>query len=301
METESKSKSYWAVVAICILWGTTWLPSKIGVRYIPPLQLSGIRQLIAGSVFLTYFLFKGHRIPGRKELFRLLIQGFFFLAISNGLTTWAMKYISSGVGAIMGSIVPLCIALLGIFFKGTGKLTSLTKLGLILGFAGIILVFFPDISLLFDENNIDQSFGKGLLLSLIAAFGWSFGTLINANDNSKLDPFYALGWQMFLAGIIILLTSYSFEQTVPLNEINHVVWLILAYQVVFGSVLAFLAYIYALKRLPAAQVSIYAYINPIIAVLLGWVLVNEPVNIYLAIGGVITLVGVYMVNRGFRK
>lgn len=300
MESTTNTKAYWAVFAVCIIWGTTFMQSKIGLRYLPPLQLSGIRQILAGAMFLGYFAFRKMPLPNGKQLLRLAVLSFFFLVLSNGLTVWSLKYMSSGIGAIAGSIVPLWIALLGWMFRGK-TLNRVSAIGMLLGFLGIMLVFYNDFRMLFDPAERSTHFGLGLLLSMIATLAWSIGTIYNAEPDTTMNPFYSLGWQMFLSGIILLIGAYGIETTVPLTEIDLRAWGAIAYLIVFGSIGAFVAYIYALKRLPTAQVAIYAYINPIIAVLLGWWLLDEHVSVFLLAGGVVTLFGVYLVNRGFRK
>lgn len=299
-QQENKSSAYWAVVVLCVFWGTTWLPSKIGVGYMPPLQLAGTRQLVAGTLFMTYFSFRRMPLPTLRQFGALTVLSFFFLVVSNGLTVWSLKYIPSGVGSIIGAIVPLWIALISVLFMGE-KLNRLVAAGLVLGFSGIVLVFFNDLLLLFDPAAKGNNFGAGMVLGIIATLSWSIGTIYTARSAIKLDPFHSLGWQMLISGIILLSTSYGFEETVPLRQIHHHALTAIAYLVIVGSIITFMAYIYALRKLPTAQVAVYAYVNPIIAVLLGWVILGEKVNLFLLAGGAITLLGVYLVNRGFRK
>ncbi len=299
-QQEKKSSAYWAVAVLCVFWGTTWLPSKIGVGYMPPLQLAGTRQLVAGTLFMTYFSFRRMPLPTLRQFAALTVLSFFFLVVSNGLTVWSLKYIPSGVGSIIGAIVPLWIALISVLFMGE-KLNRLVATGLVLGFSGIVLVFFQDLLLLFDPAAKGNNFGAGMVLGIIATLSWSIGTIYTARSSIKLDPFHSLGWQMLISGVILLSTSYSFEETVPLRQIHHHALAAIAYLVVVGSIITFMAYIYALRKLPTAQVAVYAYVNPIIAVLLGWVILGEKVNLFLLAGGAITLLGVYLVNRGFRK
>jgi drug/metabolite transporter (DMT)-like permease len=302
-EKPNQLLAYWAVAAISFFWGTTWLPSKVAVEYLPPLQLSGTRQIIAGTLFMSYFALKGYKMPTWQQLRRLIVLSFFFLVVSNGLTVWSLKYMPSGVASIIGSIVPLWIALIGTVFLKQ-KINRVVLSGLLLGFGGIVLVFTPEIIDLLETEKLTEqqgSFGIGLILAIIATISWSIGTIYNAKPDKSLNPFYSLGWQMLLSGFLLLIFSSLVEKTVPFTQIHPTAWKMIAYLVTIGSIITFIAYIYALRNLPTAQVAIYAYINPIIAVLLGWLLVGERLNAWLLGGGAITLVGVYLVNRGYRK
>jgi drug/metabolite transporter (DMT)-like permease len=130
---------------------------------------------------------------------------------------------------------------------------------------------------------------------------WALATLLTVKQAKDMDPYFSLGWQMFMSGIILNLVSYISGNFIPYSAVPSEAWLSIGYLILIGSVIAFAAYIYALKHLPATQVSIHSYINPIVAVLLGDWLMHEELTIYIIIGTIITLIGVYLVNNSFKK
>lgn len=191
---------------------------------------------------------------------------------------------------------PLWVAVFGLLiFRGT-KLSAITTAGLLLGFGGVLITFYDYI-----EELADTNFIFGVIYGLIASITWALGTLLTVKDSKKLDPYYSMGWQMFLSGIMLSVFSFATNQHVPISSIGTEGWLSLAYLIVVGSVIAFMAFIYALKRLPATQVSIHSYINPLVAIIIGDFMMNEGLTAYLVIGTIVTLLGVYLVNRGFKK
>ena len=160
-----------------------------------------------------------------------------------------------------------------------------------------VLIIFSD----YFDALINSSFSTGVILGVISTMTWAMGTLFTVKHAKNLNPYYSLGWQMFLSGVILNIISYVSGQAIPIRQIHPMAWLSIGYLVVFGSIITFAAFIYALKRLPPAQASVYSYINPIVAVLLGTALNNERLNLLIAGGTLVTLIGVYMVNTGFKK
>jgi drug/metabolite transporter (DMT)-like permease len=296
MTAVKNNKAYAALVTVSIFWGTTWLPSKLAVGMMPAFQLAGIRQATAGVLFILLFLIQGKAMPTMRQMGRLFILSIFFLVISNGLALVALRHLESGIGALLGATVPLWIALLNIFFLRSQKLNAYIITGILLGFGGIVVVFNKDVQKLFNPD-----YEWGILLSLIASISWSVGTLFNAKKGNTLNPFVALGWQMLFSGIMLLCIAFFTGQTIPLLQIPANAWWCILYLLVIGSMLTFVAYIYALKHLPTSLVSVYAYINPIIALILGAIFLREPLSLFVIIGGAVTLVGVFLVNIGFRK
>ena len=291
-----KTKALLAVGVVSILWGTTWLASKKGIQYMPALQLAGIRQLTGGLFYIILFTFKGFKWPSLKQLLRFTWMGVLMFVISNGFSTWSMQFLPSGLGSVIGAISPIWIAIFSLFLFKDTRMNGMTILGLIIGFGGILIIF----SDYFDAL-INSSFSTGVILGVISTMTWAMGTLFTVKHAKNLNPYYSLGWQMFLSGVILNIISYVSGQAIPIRQIHPMAWLSIGYLVVFGSIITFAAFIYALKRLPPAQASVYSYINPIVAVLLGTALNNERLNLLIAGGTLVTLIGVYMVNTGFKK
>lgn len=283
-----------ALCFVCFFWGTTWIASKEGVRHMPALQLAAIRQFIGGLLYISFFLYKKAAWPKGKQWKAIIILSILNFVLSNGLSTWGVKYISSGLGAIIGALVPLWVVIIS-FFRGE-RLIRLTVFGLIISFGGVCVIFYDHLS-----DFLIPDFRFGILLSLIATITWAFGTLYTKKKAASFNPYFSLGLQMFLSSIFIFAFNGATGTSVSLSSIPMISWLSIGYLVIFGSVLTFIAFIYALQRLPAHISSIYAYINPIIAVILGSVIFEEPLTTAIIIGGGVTLCGLYMVNFSIRK
>ena len=283
-----------ALFWVSIIWGTTWIASKEGVKHMPALQLVAIRQFIGGIIYIGYFLLKKTPWPKGKQWKFILILSVLNFVLSNGLSTWGVKYISSGLGAIIGALVPLWVVIIS-FFRGE-RLARLAIVGLIVGFSGICVVFYDHLNDFFIAD-----FRFGIFLSIVATLTWAFGTLYTKKKAASFNPYFGLGLQMFISSILLFAFTGATGTSVSLSEIPAISWWSIAYLVLFGSVFTFIAFIYALQRLPSEISSIYAYVNPIVAVLLGTVIFNEPLTIPIIIGGSITLIGLYLVNKSMRK
>ena len=285
------------ILALCwvsFFWGTTWIASKEGVKYMPALQLAAIRQFLGATLYLSYFLFKKTPWPKGKQWKTIIILSILNFVLSNGLSTWGVKYISSGLGAIIGALVPLWVVIISLF-RGE-KLVKLSIIGLVVGFAGVCVIFYEHLTdfLIFD-------FRFGIIISIISTLTWAFATLYTKKKAASFNPYFSLGIQMFISSIFLFAYLGATGSAVSLSTIPVISWVSIGYLVIFGSVLTFIAYIYALQHLPAEINSIYAYINPIIAVLLGAYIFGEPLSLAIAVGGIITLFGLYLVNRSFQK
>jgi drug/metabolite transporter (DMT)-like permease len=294
-----RTKAIFALLLVCFLWGTTWVAAKEGVKHMPALQMAGLRQLFAGLCYVIFFIIKGAKFPRGKEWIPVIILSILNFALSNGLSNWGVQHISAGLGAIIAAIFPLWLVIIGLF-SSRRKIPSMAIVGLLLGFAGVCIIFYEH---LHDFFNADFRFG--IFLSLIATITWALATLYTKQTAANFNPYFSLGLQMLLSGTFLLLLtkatdSPSVKSFLPLQDIPLRSWLTIIYLVIFSSVIAFAAYLYALQNLPTEQVSIYAYINPLVAVLLGSLLFNERIGIFLTIGGAVTLTGVYLVNKAFR-
>ena len=285
------------ILALCwvsFFWGTTWIASKEGVKHMPALQLVAIRQFLGGFLYIAYFLLKKAPWPKGKQWKTIIILSILNFVLSNGLSTWGVKYISSGLGAIIGAIVPLWIVIIT-FFRGE-RLSRLSVVGLIISFSGVCVIFYDHLS-----DFLIPSFRFGIIISIISTLTWAFGTLYTKKKAATFNPYFSLGLQMFLSSILVFAYTGATGIAVPLGEIPAISWWSIAYLVVFGSILTFIAFIYALQNLPAAISTVYSYINPIIAVLLGALIFGETLNTAIAIGGSVTLFGLYLVNYSLRK
>jgi len=291
-----RTKAYIALAMVCFFWGTTWLASKQGVKYMPAFQMAGIRQFIGGAVYVLYFIISGKaRWPGAKEWKTILLLALFNFILSNGLATWGLQYISGGLAAIINAIVPLWLVINSFFSKGP-SISKKAVLGFAVGFAGICIIFYEHL-----HDFLQAGFTLGILISLAATWTWAMGTVYTKHHAKSFNPYFGIGLQMAFSGLVLSAVAEITGKSVPLTQIPWQAWTAIGYLVLFGSVISFLAYLYALQHLSAAQTSLYAYINPIVAVLLGYLLFDEPLTWFIATGGAVTLYGVYLVNNAFKK
>lgn len=288
--------AYIALGLVSFFWGTTYIVARIGAQHIPGLFVAGVRQFLSGLILVTFFLIKGYKIPDWKILKRISIQGVFLLCIANGLLTWSVEFISGGLAAIIAALVPLFIALFTGWLSKCAKITKPMIIGLIVGFAGVTVIFYDYLGQM--QN---KSFLFGVVLAMLSTLSWSFGTVYTAKQKPKIDILFSVGLQMFIAGVLMLIVCGVTGKYSNLALANYSSLLALLYLIVIGSLLTYSAYVFAISKLPATQVSVYAYINPIVAVVLGWLLLAEKMNFIMLIGMIITLGGVYIVNRESKK
>ena len=284
-------------IALCwisFFWGTTWIASKEGVKHMPAMQLVVLRQFFGGILYLAYFLYKKAPWPTQRQWRNILVLSILNFMLSNGLSTWGVKYISSGLGAIIGSIFPLWIVIIS-FFRGE-KVSWKAVLGLVICFSGICVIFYDYLN-----DFLEPEFRFGIILSVIATFTWALSSIYIRENRTNFNPYFSLGLQMLISCVAIFSVIQTTGETVPLSEIPAISWWSIAYLVVFGSVLTFIAFIYALENLPKEVSSLYAYINPMVALFFGYILFNEPLTASIAIGGLITLAGLFLVNKAIKK
>ena len=291
----TRTKAIVALGVVSILWGTTWVASKQGVMHMPGLQLAGFRQLLAGSIYIIFFIATGAEWPKGREWYAIGVLSFLNIICSNGLTTWGVQYISAGLGAIIAATFPLWMVIISLF-TSKERIPSAALKGFLLGFAGICVIFYEHL-----KDFLNPEFLFGISISFTASWTWALGTIFTKKEARDFNPYFSLGFQMFMAGIVLLVVSYVTGAAIPIREIPWQSWTAIGYLVVFGSVVAFAAYLYSLQRLSVELMSIYAYINPIVAVILGAMLFNEKLTLFIISGGAITLYGVWMISHALRK
>ncbi len=294
---DTRTLAYLAVAVTSFFWGTTWVAAKIGLENVHPLTFASLRQGLGGLCFLVFFLLKGKAVlPTKKDWGYIIIMSLLLFVLSNGLSTWSVKYINGGLASIIGAIFPLWVAIIEWALGEKDKPGWLSITGIILGVVGVLIIFYEHLGDLKSNNFI-----LGVLLSVGATVSWAFGTVYSTRKKITLNRFYSLGWQMFLSAVVLYIISKITGQATPISSIPEKTWGIIAYMVTFGSVIAFGAFIYSLQKLPTTLASVYAYLNPVVAVIVGHFLINEPWSLYLAIGAIVTLIGVYLVNKGFEN
>lgn len=257
----------------------------------PALQMAGIRQLIGGLCYVMIFVARGAVWPRGREWGMILILGVLNFTLTNGLSTWGVKYISAGLASIISAIVPLWLVLIN-FFVSKARLHSKILFGMLLGFAGICVIFYEHL-----HDLLNPQFRLGIILSLLSTLAWAFGTIYTKKQASGFNPYFSLGLQMLLSGLFLTVFTFISGDRVPLPEVPWQSWMAIGFLVVFGSLVGFASYMYTLQRLPIEEVSLYSYINPIVAVLIGWLAFGETLTIFIIAGVLLTLYGVYRVNN----
>jgi len=294
MLTEN-TKAIIAWLNLCVLWGTTYLVIRIGVGHMPPMLFAGIRWVIAGTVFIAFLKWRGRPLPKAKDLVHLAVVGLALLGLANGLLVFAELWIPSGLAALVITTVPFCMVGLESLLPKGPKLNSTIIIGLIMGLVGVGLIFGEDIRYLTDPNNL-----LGVLGLLGSVFFWSAGSIYSKYVKVDVHPLMGASVQMLIAGIFLSVIGISIGELPRLNfEINGL--LALGYLIVMGSLVGYTSYIYAIAKLPLSLVSTYAYINPIIALFLGWIVLDEKLNFQIAIAAAVIIAGVVMVKKGTAK
>jgi drug/metabolite transporter (DMT)-like permease len=286
---------YIALAAICIIWGTTYLVLRIAVLHFPPLLFVTIRQLIAGSLLIGFMILSGKvSWPDYPHVKRQAVAGFFMISLGNGLVAWAEVLIPSGVAAILCSLMPMVVILINLGINREERPTVPIFSGVLIGLVGIMLIF--------REHLVEFSrpdYQVGIIMIFVAVLGWAGGSVWIKRQGNAGDAFLNAGLQMFFGGIWLIPGALIFD------DLTKVSWSVeafysLVYLVLIGSVVAYACYTYVLRKLPMTIVSLYAYVNPIVAVILGWLVLGEKLNTQIGIAILITVTGIYIVNRGYQ-
>jgi drug/metabolite transporter (DMT)-like permease len=287
--------AYLALAAVCLIWGTTYLALRIAVLHFPPFLFTAIRQTTAGLVLLTFLFTLGKAAwPGKQHIIRQAIGGFFMLTLGNGLVAYAEMDIPSGVAAIICSLMPVMVIIINLILSKEEKPNVPIIIGVILGLIGIIMIFGEHVAEFSKTQYI-----IGIILTFGAVIAWAGGSIWIKKRNTDSNPFVNAGIQMLFGGIWCFPLSLMFDDLSNVTWSSEAVWS-LVYLIIFGSLIAYASYSYALRKLPMTIVSMYAYINPLVAVLLGWMVLDEKLNAQIIIAFVLTVAGIYIVNRGYQ-
>jgi drug/metabolite transporter (DMT)-like permease len=276
-----------ALAAVYVVWGSTYLAIKFATESIPPLLSGGIRfitaSLILGTVLLVRKGFAAYRITWR-EFGGAALVGLLLLTAGNGMVALAEQYISSGLAALLVASVPLWLIVLRTVVRDRPHV--LTMAGVLVGFVGV-----AGLSL-----GGGTSVGTvGIVVILLASVSWSLGSFLSPRIPMPKDPFMASTIEMVAGGAGLLLLGTSFGEHLDIAAVTGRSWLAVAYLVVAGSLVAFTSYVWLLGNAPISLVSTYAYVNPVVAVLLGMVVVGEQVTHGMLLAGALIVVGVALV------
>ncbi len=292
-----QKKAYLALSITSIVWGTTWVASKMGINHMPAFELASIRQFFGGSIYILFFLLvKKEKLPTLKQFKWLVPMAFLMFVSSNGIATYGLQFITSGLAALIAALYPLSVVLIERFYYKAIRITPQTMLGLFLGLLGIGFIFYKD-SL--QVHGGDYALGVGL--SMFAMLTWSVGSIILSRTKIDINPYYSIGWHMFISAMTMGTFTYFSGNYIPITAIPAISWGVIVYMVIGGSVFAFISFIYSMKHLQASIASLYAYINPIVAIWVGSLLLKEEMSWNSIVGTICTLTGVYLVNNSLKQ
>jgi len=272
MGTALKGKALIAYLVVCVFWGSTYLAIKIGVTELPPFLFAGLRFLVAGLVLLALARALGDPLPRRSDWRTLTIVGLLLLAGGNAFVVWSEQYIGSGIASIFVVTVAMWTALFdAVIPGGSSELNWRIIAGLLLGFAGTLLLVGAS------PAEILAADKRGPIALSLASASWALGSVYAKRHPTQASPYMGAAFQMIVGGSAVALVGTLLGEWPAWHLSSRGIGAI-AYLVVFGSVLGYSAYSYALRHASATIVGTYAYVNPVIAVLLGWLLLHEPVG-----------------------
>ncbi len=280
-----------AFFSIYVIWGSTYLLNKIAVMELPPFMLAAIRFITASILIFVICKFMGISIAiTKKQFFNTVIAGFLFLTFGNGVVVWALKYVDTGLAALEISAQPLVVLILMLIFQGK-KIQPMSMVGVFLGIAGIYLLVSQQ-QILTAENSV-----LGMVMIFFCMISWGYGSLFVGKADLPKNYFVNTGYQMLTGGIMLIGFSLVFNEpwSSP-TEWSTKVGYTMILLIVFGSIVAFTSFNYLLQMVSPEKVATSTYVNPIIALLLGWYFLNEQITSQSIIAAAVLLTGVYFIN-----
>lgn len=293
---KTRRLAWFAWATVCVVWGTTYFAIKVALATIPPFLLGGMRYIIAGLLLASIVRARGHRLPPRAAWGQLAILGFCMLLMGNGGVAWAEQYLASGLTAVLIGTAPFWMVSVDAMMRDGKQLFARQWLGLIVGFAGIAFLVWPDITV---GGTDGRHFAMGVAALQIGCAGWAVGSSYTRRHVVAGDALGAASVQMVAGGIFMLMLGTALGEW-PQLSFNATTASALAYLVVAGSIIGFGAYSYALQHLDVAIVSLYTYVNPVIAVGLGTLLLGEPFHVRMLAAAVVILTGIVIVGQPSR-
>lgn len=283
-------------MAVCLIWGTTYLAIRISLETIPPLLMAAIRWIAAGALLTLMLKARGERLPARREWPSLAILGILLLGFGNGAVVWAEQTVPSGLTAVLVATCPFWMVGIDALMPDGEALTIRRVLGLAVGFGGIVMLVWPEIR--FDVGG--RAFLGGVVSAQIACVGWAIGSSYarkRGRGHAREENVLATAaFEMLFGGIALLVVSLALHETARVTFTPRTTSALL-YLIFVGAIGGFSAYAYALKHLRVATVSLYAYVNPIIAVVLGTLILSEPFDARMAIAAAVVLAGMILVRQ----
>lgn len=280
-----------AFFSIYVIWGSTYVLNKIAVSELPPFMLASIRFVTAGILIFILAAILGKSLAvTKKQLLNTAIAGFLFLTLGNGVVVWALRYVDSGFAALEISAQPVLVLLLMRIINGK-KIQPMSVIGVILGIVGIYLLVSQN-QILSQENSV-----TGMLMIFVALLSWAYGSIFVSKADLPSNFFVNTGYQMFSGGIIMFFISMFLDETwsAPASWTTPT-QLSMVLLILFGSIVAFTSFNYLLKAVSPEKVATSTYVNPIIALVLGWYFLDESITGQSVAAAAVLLTGVYFIN-----
>jgi drug/metabolite transporter (DMT)-like permease len=290
MQFNDTFKANFALTAICIIWGASYLAIGIGLESIPPLLFLGGRQIISGLVICAFFILKGQFRIEKSELRMILISGGCIVFVSQALVNYALMYVPGGIAALLYTTVPLWVILLSVILK-IDKPGKMMVAGISLALIAMVILYYDSA-----KDLLNQEYLFGIIAILIANIFWALGSVLTRNIVFNTNPILVAGFQLLVFGSLLFGISLCFESWEAVS-IHPSAFYSLAYLIFFDQLIAYVCYIYALSKLPAGIVSIFSYVNPIIALFLGWFFRNEKLSTQTIIATFIIFCAVYLITK----
>ena len=282
------------MAAVCFFWGTTYLAIRMALEVMPPAALVSMRYVISGSVLLIMALVAKARLPSGKDLFFTALFRVIIIGIGNGCLAFAEMWVPSGLAALFITTSPFWMIGLEAIIPGGERLHGPTLAGMLVGLAGTLLLVAPGAL----QQGFNGPLMKGFLVLQVGCWGWSFGSILQRRHQTKTHPVVSGAVQQLATGLAFLGPAL-FTKTQPIHWTFRGAAAV-AYLIVFGSIVGYSAYIYVLDKLPVSVVSIYNYVNPVVAVALGWLFYREHLGLREFVAMLIVFAGVALVKRASR-
>jgi len=283
-----------AFAAIYVIWGTTYLGIRVAIDTMPPFLMAAARFIVAGLAMFIFMRLRGQPIPRRLHWRSAFIVGGFLLVGGNGFVTWAEQEVPTGIAALIVATVPLWMTVFDWSLFNGPRPTWRISFGVILGLAGIALLIGPKLL----DGTGDVSLAHWTIM-ILAPLLWSIGSLLSRKAEMPENTFMSTSIEMLAGGLLLLLIGLFTGESSQLAvaDISARSWAAFLYLIIFGSIIAFTAYIWLLQNVQATRVGTYSYVNPIIAVFLGWVILGEPLSARMLAAAAVIVLAVMLIIR----